>query len=59
MKESTKDQAKGKLEGLKGKVKEVAGVVSGRPELEAEGKSQRLSGKAREKLGQVKKIFGK
>lgn len=59
MKESTKDQAKGKLEGLKGKVKEVAGVVSGKPELEAEGKGQQLAGKVQEKVGEVKKLFGK
>lgn len=59
MKPSTKDQAKGKLEGLQGKIKEVAGIVTGQPELEAEGKDQRLTGKVREKLGQVKKVLGK
>ena len=59
MKSSTKDQAKGKLESLKGKVKEVAGVVTGRHDLEAEGRGQQLAGKAREKLGQVEKVLGK
>ena len=59
MKESTKDQAKGKFENLKGKIKETAGIVTGQNELEAEGRDQKLSGKAREKLGQVKKVFGK
>jgi uncharacterized protein YjbJ (UPF0337 family) len=59
MKSSTKDQAKGKLDNLKGKIKEAAGIVTGQRKLEAEGKDQRLTGKAREKLGQVKKVFGK
>jgi uncharacterized protein YjbJ (UPF0337 family) len=59
MKTSTKDQAKGKLETLKGKIKEVAGVISGKDKLEAEGQDQQLVGKAREKLGQVEKVIGK
>jgi uncharacterized protein YjbJ (UPF0337 family) len=59
MKESTKDQAKGKLENLKGKLKQIAGIVAGRPRLEAEGKGQALTGTARDKLGQVEKVVGK
>jgi uncharacterized protein YjbJ (UPF0337 family) len=59
MKPSTRDQAKGKFENLKGKVKEVAGIITGQRKLEAEGKDQKLAGKAREKLGQVKKVLGK
>jgi len=59
MKASTKDQARGKLENLKGKIKETAGVITGQRKLEEEGKDQKLAGKAREKLGQVKKVFGK
>jgi uncharacterized protein YjbJ (UPF0337 family) len=59
MKPSTKDQARGKLENLKGKIKEVAGIVTGQRKLEAEGKDQTLAGKVREKLGQVEKVFGK
>lgn len=59
MKPSTKDQAKGKFENFKGKVKEVAGIITGQPELEDEGKDQQLAGKAREKVGQVKKVLGK
>jgi len=59
MKSSTMDQAKGKLDRLKGAVKEVAGAVTGKADLEEEGKNQGLAGKAREKLGQVKKVFGK
>lgn len=59
MKESTKDQAKGKLDNLKGRVKEVAGIITGKRKLENEGKDQKLVGKAREKLGQVEKVLGK
>jgi uncharacterized protein YjbJ (UPF0337 family) len=59
MKPSTKDQAKGKFGNLKGKIKEAAGIITGRRKLEAEGKDQKLAGKAREKLGQVKKVLGK
>lgn len=59
MKPSTKDQARGKLENLKGKMKELAGVLTGRRKLEAEGKDQKLAGKARQKLGQVEKVLGK
>jgi uncharacterized protein YjbJ (UPF0337 family) len=59
MKPSTKDQAKGKFENLKGKMKELAGAITGRRQLEAEGKDQKLAGRAREKLGQVKKVLGK
>jgi len=59
MKTSTKDQAKGKLEHLKGKIKEVAGNLSGNHTLEGEGKDQQIAGKAREKLGQIEKVVGK
>ena len=59
MKSSTKDQAKGKFENLKGKIKESAGIITGQRKLEAEGKHQKLAGKAREKLGQVEKAIGK
>lgn len=59
MRPSTKDQAKGKLENLKGKIKEIAGIATGRRKLEAEGKDQALAGRARTKLGQVEKVLGK
>lgn len=59
MKPSTVDQAKGSLDSLKGKLKELAGIVTGRRKLEAEGKDQALAGRARKKLGQVEKVLGK
>ena len=59
MRNSTRDQAKGKFENLKGKIKEIAGIVTGQREFVAEGKDQKLAGKAREKVGQVEKVLGK
>jgi uncharacterized protein YjbJ (UPF0337 family) len=59
MKSSTKDQAKGTFHELKGKVKEVAGKLSDDPTLEAEGTGEKIAGKVQEKIGQVKKVFGK
>jgi uncharacterized protein YjbJ (UPF0337 family) len=59
MKSSMRDQARGKFENLKGKIKEAAGIVTGQSKLEAEGKDQKYAGKAREKLGQIKKVLGK
>lgn len=59
MKPSTKNRAKGKLENLKGKIKETAGILTGKGKLEGEGRDQKLAGKAREKLGEIEKVFGK
>jgi uncharacterized protein YjbJ (UPF0337 family) len=59
MKSSTTDEAKGKFNKVKGKIKEEAGSLLGNPELEAKGKEQNHAGMAQEKVGQVKKVFGK
>lgn len=59
MKPSTKDQARGQYEILKGKIKEIAGIITGHHKLEAKGKNQKLAGKAQGKVGQVKKVLGK
>ena len=59
MKSSTKDQVQGTFHELKGKVKEVAGKLSDNPKLEGEGTGEKIAGKVQEKIGQVKKVFGK
>jgi len=59
LKPSTKDQVKGKFENLKGKIKEAAGHVTGKEDLEAEGKRQQIAGKVQEKVGQIEKVAGK
>ncbi len=57
MKSSTKDNAEGKMHQVKGKAKQVAGIVAGNSSLEAEGKEENLKGKTQEKVGQIKKVM--
>ncbi len=59
MKYSTKDQAEGKFHKVKGTLKEIAGKLSMKPQLEAEGKDEKIAGKVQEKIGQVEDVFGK
>ncbi|HBG05522.1 MAG: CsbD family protein [Geobacteraceae bacterium GWC2_58_44] len=59
MESSTKDNAEGTMHQLKGKVKEVAGIISDNPKLEAEGTAERMAGKVQVKIGQFNKLIGK
>jgi uncharacterized protein YjbJ (UPF0337 family) len=59
MKSGTEDQAEGKFLKIKGKVKEIAGELSDNTKLEAEGTGEKIAGIVQEKIGQVKKVFGK
>ena len=59
MKSSTKDKAEGTFHEVKGKIKEVAGKLSDDPNLEVEGTGEKIAGKVQEKIGQVKKVWGK
>ncbi|MHB8832668.1 MAG: CsbD family protein [Desulfobacteria bacterium] len=59
MKSSAKDQAEGTFHQLKGAIKETAGKLGDNPKLEAEGTGEKIAGKVQEKIGQVKKVFGK
>ena len=56
MKSSTRDEAEGKLDQVKGK---IAGKVIQNPDLEAEGKRENKTGKVQEKIGEIKKVGGK
>ncbi len=49
-----KDQVKGRIEEATGKVKEVAGKVTGDKELEQEGKVQNIGGKVQAGYGDLK-----
>jgi uncharacterized protein YjbJ (UPF0337 family) len=49
-----KDQVKGRIEEATGKVKEVAGKVTGDRELEQEGKVQNIGGKVQAGYGDLK-----
>jgi uncharacterized protein YjbJ (UPF0337 family) len=59
MKSSIQDNAEGKMHQVKGKIKEITGKVIMNPDLEDEGKDEIFAGKAQEKIGKVKKVFGK
>jgi uncharacterized protein YjbJ (UPF0337 family) len=59
MKSGTQDKVEGKFHRSKGKVKEIAGKLGDNPKLEAEGDREQIAGKVQEKIGQVKKVFGK
>jgi len=59
MKSGTQDQVEGKFHNVMGKIKEFAGKLGMNPGLEVEGKDEKLAGKVQEKIGQVKKVFGK
>jgi uncharacterized protein YjbJ (UPF0337 family) len=46
-----KDRVEGSIEQAKGKVKEVAGKVTGDTKLEQEGKGQKVAGKIQNAVG--------
>lgn len=58
MKSGTKDQAEGTFHEVKGAVKEIAGIISDNPLLEAEGADEKIAGKVQGKIGQIKKVLG-
>lgn len=49
-----KDQAKGRIEVAKGKIKEVAGNLVGNEDLERKGKIQKSGGKVQATYGDLK-----
>ncbi len=59
MKTSLQDHSEGQFHRVKGKLKEIAGIIVGDAELEVAGKTERIAGKMQEKIGQIKKVFGK
>ena len=59
MKDSTKDELKGKAHEVKGTVKEKIGQVVGNPKLEAEGHGEKVAGKVQKKVGQIEKVLEK
>jgi uncharacterized protein YjbJ (UPF0337 family) len=59
MKSSTKDKIKGRVEQAKGAVKEKTGRATGNTDLQDRGTAEKIKGSARNKMGDVKKVFGK
>lgn len=57
MESSTRDKAEGALHQLKGKVKEVAGMISDNPKLELEGTAEKIVGKIQVKVGQFNQFL--
>ena len=53
-----KDQVKGRLEVVKGAVKETTGKIVGDKSLELEGRVQKKVGSVQSKLGDIKKDVG-
>lgn len=57
MKNSTKNQIEGKILEQKGKLKEVAGILTDKPELELKGSSEKVAGKIQKKIGEVQRVL--
>jgi uncharacterized protein YjbJ (UPF0337 family) len=49
-----KDQVKGKVENLKGRVKEAEGALTGNKHRQADGLVDRVQGAARDKIGEAR-----
>ena len=49
-----KDRIEGSADQAKGKVKEIAGKVTGDAKLESEGKAQKIAGKVQNTIGGMK-----
>ena len=54
-----KDQVQGKFEEAKGKIKETAGRITGKPDLEDEGTAQKIGGKVQKGVGDVEQRLDK
>ena len=53
------DKIKGLIHEAKGKVKEETGKAIGNPDLRDQGTTEKVAGKVQNKVGDVKKVFGK
>jgi uncharacterized protein YjbJ (UPF0337 family) len=53
------DQLKGKAENLKGRAKEVVGVVTGNKRMQVKGVIERAKGAIQEKVGDVKRTMSR
>ena len=58
MKDSTKDQAAGKLHEAKGALKEKIGKLTNNPDLQDEGTVEKIGGKVQKKVGEAEKVLG-
>jgi uncharacterized protein YjbJ (UPF0337 family) len=58
MKQSTKDEIKGKTHEVKGAIKQKIARATNNPDLEIEGQDEKTAGKMQKKVGQVEKVLG-
>lgn len=54
-----KDEIKGKLDNLKGRVKEALGAASGDKRTQAEGFAERVKGAVQKKYGEAKEAIAR
>jgi uncharacterized protein YjbJ (UPF0337 family) len=59
MKPSTKDEINGDIHEVKGTVKETAGKLTRKPNLDANGRAEQSRGKVQKKVGQIENVFEK
>ena len=59
MKSSTTDKAKGRATQVKGVLKEKVGKATGNRDMQDRGTADKVGGTVRNKVGDVKKVFGK
>jgi uncharacterized protein YjbJ (UPF0337 family) len=59
MKDDLKRDIKGKVDDIKGRVKEAIGALTGNKETQAEGTVERSAGAANEKFAEVERKVGK
>lgn len=52
------EETRGKVDNVKGRVKEAAGIITGNRELEKEGSEQRVSGAVHESVGKARRKVG-
>jgi uncharacterized protein YjbJ (UPF0337 family) len=55
MKDDLKREIRGKVDNIKGRVKEAIGALSGNKETQAEGTVERATGAANEKVAEVER----
>ena len=54
----SQDETQGKIDNVKGRVKEAAGIITGNRELEKEGSQQRTAGAVQESIGKARRRVG-
>jgi uncharacterized protein YjbJ (UPF0337 family) len=57
MKNSSINQAKGKMREMKGRVKEEFGEMTNNPDVEGRGRGERVAGKIQKKAGDIQQVF--